>query len=383
MKSIEDITRAYWKAEESRDLDRIMSFFAPDAEWTGPSIRLRGHDQIRPFYAGSAAVYPELSVEVTSVLGDTEQAALEFRAVFHDPEGNERRLRGINVMRGDGERIVSLATYIDPAEIAPPGGRLAGRRAVVTGAAGGIGAATARCLLEEGAHVLGVDIDQALLERYVGELGELAARFTPLVADVTDPDAQLRIVEQGSGPDGTLDVLVNNAAVFLLAGLEATPEQWRRTFEVNLHAPAALVATAADSLGRSEHAAVVNLASVSGYVAEPNRWTYNSIKGAVHSLTRCQALDLAPRKVRVNSVSPGFTWTEVLDTAAGGDRPRWDKIWGAYNLAERTADPSEVAQAIVFLVSDEASYVNGADLRVDGGMLAMGPEGSTAFEFGE
>jgi len=383
MRTIEEITREYWKAEESRDLDRIMSFFVPDAEWEGPSIRLRGVDQIRPFYADSAAQYPELSVEVTRVLGGAEQAALEFRALFRDPQGNERRLRGVNVMRGDGERITSLATYIDPAEIAPPGGRFAGRRVVVTGCGGGIGAATARRFLEEGAHVLGVEVDDELLERYVGQLGELAERFTPLAADVTDPDAQRRIVEQGSGPDGVLDVLVNNAAVFLLAGLEATPEQWRRTFEVNLHAPAALVATAADALGRSAHPAVVNLASISGYVAEPNRWTYNAMKGAVHSLTRCQALDLAPRKVRVNSVSPGFTWTEVLARAAGGDRPRWDKIWGAYNLADRTADPSEIAQAIAFLASDEASFVNGADLKVDGGMLAMGPEGMMSWEFGE
>ena len=170
--------------------------------------------------------------------------------------------------------------------------------------------------------------------------------------------------------------------MFLLAGLDATEEQWRRTLDVNLLAPAQLVAAAADALGRSEHATVVNVASISGHVAQANRWTYNAAKGGVLELTRCQALDLADRGVRVNSVSPGFVWTGVLDRAAEGDRAKWDRIWGGYCLLGRCAEPSEVATAIAFLASDDASYVTGADLRIDAGLTAISPEGAVAHEFG-
>jgi uncharacterized protein (TIGR02246 family) len=380
MSTMEEIAREYWKAEESRDPDRILAFFSPDAEWIGPGIHLRGHDEIRQFYADSAAAFPELDVEVGKAVGDAGEAAIEWSARFRDPDGAERETSGVNIMRTDGERILSLTTYHDPARIAPLSGRFAGHRVLVTGAGGGIGAATALQLLREGARVTGVDVDGELLARQVEKLGELAARFTPVVADVTDTADQATIVATASDPDGVLDVLVNNAAVFLLAGLDATPEQWRRTLDVNLVAPAQLVAAAADALRRSRRAAVVNVASISGHVAQANRWTYNAAKGGVLELTRCQALDLAPA-VRVNSVSPGFVWTDVLDRAAEGDRAKWDKIWGGFSLAQRCAEPSEVATAIAFLASGEASYVTGADLRIDGGLTAISPEGTASYEF--
>jgi len=259
--------------------------------------------------------------------------------------------------------------------------RFAGRRALVTGAGSGIGAATVRQLIAEGAWVTGVDPDATGLEATAAVLGEGAERFQPLVADVSDAADQDEMVAAASGPDRELDALVNNAAVFMLAGREATEEQWQRTTEVNLHAPAQLVAKAAEALGRARAGAVVNVASISGHVSQPDRWTYSASKGGILALTRCQALDLAPLGVRVNSVSPGYVWTKVLYEGADWDREKWEPVWGAYSPLGRCAEPSEVAAAIAFLCSEAASFITGSDLPVDGGLAGMGADAKTSHRF--
>lgn len=252
----------------------------------------------------------------------------------------------------------------------------------MTGAGSGIGAATTRRLVAEGAYVTGVDINDAGLATVRDSLGERAEAFQAVVADITRVEQQASLVAVAAGgPEGTLDVLVNNAAVFLLASVDATAWQWQRTFEVNLLAPAQLVASAVDALSRSDAAAVVNIASTSGHIAQAGRWTYNASKGGLLELTRCQALDLAPRGIRVNSVSPGYVWTEVLDRAAQGDRDTWEPIWGKASMLGRCAEPYEVANAVAFLASPEASYITGADLLVDGGLVAMSPDGQASYEF--
>jgi NAD(P)-dependent dehydrogenase (short-subunit alcohol dehydrogenase family) len=123
---------------------------------------------------------------------------------------------------------------------------------------------------------------------------------------------------------------------------------------------------------------IVNVSSISAHIAQKDRWTYNSAKGAVAQLTRCQAMDLAPMGIRVNSVDPAWIWTNETDKAAnadGGGREKWDPIWGAFHLLRRMGLPVEVARPVLFLLSDEASFITGASLLVDGGYLAMGPEG--------
>ena len=121
--------------------------------------------------------------------------------------------------------------------------------------------------------------------------------------------------------------------------------------------------------------AIVNVSSISARIAQPDRWTYNSAKGAVQNLTRCMALDLAPYGIRVNSVSPGWIWTREVEKAAGGNRAKWEPVWGDFHILRRLGETVEVAAAILFLLSPDASFITGADLPVDGGYQALGSEG--------
>ena len=388
MSSIEQIARSYWQAEASRDIEAILAFFTPDATWRGPGLDLRGHEQIGAMYAASAEAFPGLEVEVGRAFGDDDEAAIEWSAVFTDPAGKRIPANGVNVMRREGDRIASLDANWDPSALAPAirqvaiADRFDGRHVLVTGAGSGIGAATVRQFAAEGAHVTGVDLNAEGLEKTRASLGDGAERFQALTADITELAGRAQLIEAACSPAGALDALVNNAAVFLLGAVESTDEQWQRTMDVNVIAPAQLTAAAADALARAQAPAVVNIGSISGHVSQAGRWTYNASKGGVLSLTRCQALDLAPRGIRVNSVSPGYTWTEVLDRGADGDRAKWEPIWGAFCPLNRCAEPFEIAAAIAFLCSEAASFITGSDLLVDGGLAGMSPDGQATYEFG-
>jgi len=252
------------------------------------------------------------------------------------------------------------------------------RTAIVTGGASGIGAACVRRFLKEGLCVVALDLNEELLHTMAGRINN--PNLYLVAGDVCDPQVRGRAIEAAVTKTGTLDVLVNNAAVFLLSGIDATREQWQKTFEVNLLAGANLVTESLSHLRKSPHPAVVNVASISSHRAQTGRWTYNAMKGALLELTKCQALDLSPDRVRVNSVSPGWIWTETLDQAAEGDRKKWEPIWGRYSMMSRCGEPDEVAAAITWLASTEASFVTGADLAVDGGYLALSPEATDTLD---
>ena len=255
--------------------------------------------------------------------------------------------------------------------------RFKGKVALVTGGASGIGRATARELSREGAAVLILDRSengQTVADEFVA--AGYDAQF--LQGDVADPATGQRAVAAAVAKWGQLNYLVNNAFSFVAKGLDATPEDWDISLRVGPIGYANLAQAAVPAMRRAGGGAIVNVSSISAFIAQPNRWTYNAAKGAVDNLTKCMAFDLAPFHIRVNSISPGWIWTqEVFKAAAidGGGREKWDPIWGEYHMLRRCGEPVECAAAALFLLSDDASFVTAADLAVDGGYMGMGPEG--------
>jgi NAD(P)-dependent dehydrogenase (short-subunit alcohol dehydrogenase family) len=186
------------------------------------------------------------------------------------------------------------------------------------------------------------------------------------------------VVDQTIAKWGKVDFLVNNAFSFTAKGLDASREDWERSLMVGPVAYATMVQNVVEPMKAQGGGAIVNMSSISAFVAQPNRWTYNAAKGAVNTLTKCMAFDLAPYHIRVNSISPGWIWTQEVYKAAnldGGGREKWDPIWGEFHMLRRCGEPIEVAAATLFLLSEDAAFITATDLAVDGGYMGMGSEG--------
>lgn len=246
--------------------------------------------------------------------------------------------------------------------------------AIVTGGSFGIGRATVEELCREGAVVAftGIEPEGQETEK---ELKAKGFDVFFLCGDMASENFCRKVVEETTDRWGKVNCLVNNAFSFNAKGLDAGREDWERVFQVGPMAFATLGQCVAQPMKQQGGGAIVNVSSISAFIAQPNRWTYNAAKGAVHTLTKCMALDLAPFGIRVNSVSPGWIWTREVDKAAGGDRLKWEPIWGQFHMLERCGDPVECAGPILFLLSEDASFITAADLAIDGGYQGLGSEG--------
>ena len=242
-------------------------------------------------------------------------------------------------------------------------GRLQGKRAVVTGAAQGIGRAIAAAFVSEGAQVLVVDIDADGAARTAADLGQQA--FT---ADLSRKSEIERLFAWVTQEWGSLDILVNNAGVTHAAELDdLTEDDFDRVFAINLKS--ALWATQAAARLMRDGAAVVNMSSVNAVLAIPNQIPYAISKGAMKQLTNVTALALAPRGIRVNAIGPGSIMTAMLQGIIH-DQAAQDRILSRTPLG-RWGEPEEVAAIAVFLASGESSYITGQTIYPDGGRLGL------------
>jgi NAD(P)-dependent dehydrogenase (short-subunit alcohol dehydrogenase family) len=252
-------------------------------------------------------------------------------------------------------------------------GDLSGRVAIVTGGATLIGNGVVRALHAAGATVAVADIDAQGGERIAAELGD-GVVFQ--ATDVRDDGQIERLVGSLAERFGGIDILVNLACSYLDAGLASSREDWLESLNVNVVSAVMMAKAVHPHMRARGGGAIVNFTSISSRVAQTGRWLYPVGKAALVQLTRNMAMDLAADGIRVNSVSPGWTWSKVMVELTGDDREKTDRVAAPFHLLGRVGDPREVANVVVFLCSDLATFVTGADWAVDGGYSAMGPEGS-------
>ena len=242
--------------------------------------------------------------------------------------------------------------------------------ALVTGAGSGIGREVARAFASEGAHVAVTDIDPNMAERSAEEIRKTGGSAHAFALDVTDDKAVAGFIKAAVSRLGRIDVLVNSAGIREIKPvLELSLEEWRRVIDVNITGVfLCSQAFARHLVEAGKRGAIVNLASTLGFVAAPNRAAYTASKHAVVGLTKEMAMELGDKAIRVNAVGPGVIRTPLTERYFQ-DAEYAQKIRDLHALG-RWGEPHEIAKGILFLASEEASFVTGTTLLIDGGWTA-------------
>jgi len=247
--------------------------------------------------------------------------------------------------------------------------RLIGRVALETGAASGIGRATAKRLAAEGAAVVITDITVDAGEDAVKEITNAGGKAIFIKHDVTSEQEWGDACAKAVAEFGSLDIVVNNAGMGDINAIEDTTlEEWNRTIDIDQTGVFLGMKIPAPYLKKSEHASIINISSIfgssGGFGLSP---AYHAAKGAVRTLTKNLALHWATEGIRVNSIHPGFISTPILETAR--DTPLWDSMTTLTPMAH-IGEPEDIAAGVAYLASDDAKFVTGLELYIDGGYMA-------------
>jgi len=239
--------------------------------------------------------------------------------------------------------------------------------AVITGGLGDLGYATAKRLVEESCRVAVFDL-KADVDRRAQAIG---AEYFAI--DITDDKALARVFNAVAERLGFCSILVNTAACFIFKGVEATLDDFQRICSVNIAGTSLVAKHAVEHMKKSGGGSIVNFSSVSGLVGQPNFATYNATKFAIRGLTKCWAQDLAPFGIRVNTLCPGYIYTSAFVNSCKALNRNIDEEnakASAMHLLNRQGRSEEVASVAAFLASDDASFMTGSDVLVDGGYTA-------------
>lgn len=245
------------------------------------------------------------------------------------------------------------------------------RTSIVTGGALGIGGAVSRRLAADGDHVVVNDIDGEAAERLAGRIRADGGSCQVVVGDVTRPEVVVELVEAALST-GRIDVLVNNVGDYRPASrtfLHSTPDQWQRLYEVNLHHVLAVTHAVLPTMVEQERGAIVNTSTVEAYRGNPGHAAYTAYKAGVSAFTKSLAVEVGRYGVRVNATAPDLADTEQTPASAmlRGRDPDLVRTWVPLG---RFGDPDDYAGVVAFLASDEARFITGHTVPVDGGTLA-------------
>ena len=249
--------------------------------------------------------------------------------------------------------------------------RLAEKISIVTGGGSGIGRATCERFAKEGSSVVVAEINEAAGQETVDLITDAGGISIFLPLDVTDINSVKAMVEHTVKRYGTIDILVNNAAAFPMGSVEdATEDEWIHVMRTNVIGYANCIKEVTPIFRKSGGGSIINIASVSSFIAESEAVPYNTSKGAVMQLTRCTAMDLAADHIRVNGICPGDIETAgvaqlIIDR--GLDLSKANKEMAEASLMNRLGKPEEIASVALFLASEDASIMTGSHLVVDGG----------------
>lgn len=248
--------------------------------------------------------------------------------------------------------------------------RVEGKVAVVTGGAAGMGRSHARLLAHEGAAVVVTDIDVPGGRETVGLIEADGGTASFVQHDVSSADGWKAVVEHAVERHGRIDILVNNAGILAFKPLQETEEQeWDRIFAVNVRGTFLGCKSVIPAMKDAKAPSIVNISSIYGIVGAPAAAAYEASKGAVRTLTKAAAVDLQAFGIRVNSVHPGVIATAMTDDILA--EPEGAKALLGTTILSRAGQPEEVSAAVLFLASEESSFMTGSELVVDGGYVAQ------------